>query len=68
MPPDLKIKEICEYMKRVTSINKATVQRLADYSSPNLLELAELFEDTANRYLDISDEIRQTIISSGNEN
>jgi hypothetical protein len=61
---DSKAKEIDAYTKRVASINAATLRRLGDHKDPKPLDLAELFEDTANRYMDLSEEIRQTVISA----
>ena len=57
------MKSYCDYMKRVTAIHKSTVQRLLDSEETDLLEIAELFEDTANLYQDISEEVRAKVIS-----
>lgn len=60
-----EMKSYCEYMKRVTSIHKETVKRLLDCEQTDLLEIAELFEDTANLYMDISEEIRTKVMALG---
>jgi len=52
-----------EYVKRVTAIHHETVRRLVDHDEANLRELAELFEDVANLYLNISEEIHVHFIS-----
>lgn len=52
------------YIKEVTAIHNETVRRLVDRDDTPPLELADLFEDVANRYLDISDEIRAWVISN----
>lgn len=52
-----------DYVKRVTAIHKEAIQRLVDCEDTNLLELAELFEDVSNLYLDISEDIRARFIS-----
>ncbi len=57
------MKSYCEYMKRVTAIHKETVKRLLDCEQTDLLEIAELFEDTSNLYMDISEEIRAKVMS-----
>ena len=56
------MQDYCNYVKRVTAIHKEAVQRLVDCDDTNLLELAELFEDVANLYLDISEDIRARFI------
>ena len=60
-----EMKSYCEYMKRVTAIHKETVKRLLDCEQTDLLEIAALFEDTANLYMDISEEIRTKVMSLG---
>ncbi len=60
-----EMKSYCEYMKRVTSIHKETVKRLLDCEQTDLLEIAELFEDTANLYMNISEEIRTKVMALG---
>ncbi|MBU6298910.1 MAG: hypothetical protein KGJ79_07565 [Alphaproteobacteria bacterium] len=49
--------------KQVTAIHNEAVRRLVDCDETNALELAELFEDAANHYLDISEKIRTRFIS-----
>ncbi len=46
------------YVKQVTAIHNEAVRRLVDCEDTNVLELAALFEDAANHYLDISEKIR----------
>jgi hypothetical protein len=53
----------CDYIKRVTAIHHETVRRLVDRDDTSLPELAELFEDVANFYLNISEEIHAHTIS-----
>ncbi len=57
------MQEYRDYIKRVTAIHHETVRRLADRDDTNLLELAEMFEDVANHYLSISEDIRAHFIS-----
>ena len=52
-----------DYMERVMAIHHETVRRLVDRDGTNLPEIAEMFEDIANLYLDISEEIRVHLIS-----
>jgi phosphate uptake regulator len=52
-----------DYVKRVTAIHHETVRRLIDHDGTNLREIAELFEDVANLYLNISEEIHAHLIS-----
>lgn len=54
-----------DYVKRVTTIQNEAVRRLVNCEDTDPLELAELFEDIANRYLDISEKIRAHSISRG---
>jgi len=51
-----------EYLKQVTAIHNETIQRLINNDSTPPLELAEMFEDIANLYVDISEEIRTRCI------
>jgi len=55
-----------DYLKRVTAIHTEMVQRLADNERTNPLELAALFEDAANRYLDIAEDIQSGISQAPN--
>ena len=53
------MQEYHDYLKQVTSIHNETIRRLVNNDSTPPLELAAMFEDIANLYLDISDEIRK---------
>ena len=53
------MQEYHAYLKQVTSIHNETIRRLVNNDSTPPLELAAMFEDIANLYLDISDEIRK---------
>ncbi len=55
-----------DFLKRVTAIHNEMVQRLADCEQTSPLELASLFEDAANRYMDIAEDI-QASLSPGRE-
>lgn len=50
-----------DYLKRVTAIHNEMVQRLADSEQTSPLELASLFEDAANRYMDIAEDIQASL-------
>ena len=52
-----------DYVKRVTAIHNESVRRLVDSSETTPLQLMELFEDVANVYLNISEEIRSRFFS-----
>ena len=52
-----------DYVKRVTAIHHETVRRLVDHEGTNPRDIAAFFEDVANIYLDISDEIHANLIS-----
>jgi hypothetical protein len=56
------MREYYDYVKQVTAIHNEAVRRLVDFEDTNLLELAELFEDAANHYYDISERIREQFI------
>ncbi len=58
-----EMREYYAYLRRVAAIHHEAVRRLVDHGDTNPLELAELFEDTANLYLDISENIRARFIS-----
>ena len=58
-----QLQDYLDYVRRVTTIHNETVQRLVNCEGTDPLELAELFEDVANRYLDISEKIRAHSIS-----
>lgn len=51
-----------DYIKQITEIHGETIRRLLDQQAVNLPELAELFEDIGNVYLDLSEEIRRDVI------
>ena len=51
------------YVKRVTAIHHEAVRRLIASGDTDPQELAALFEDTANLYLDISEGLRARFIS-----
>ncbi len=57
------MEEYYEYVKRVTAIHNETVRRLVDNNETSPLQLMELFEDVANVYLNISEEIRSRLFS-----
>ena len=57
------MREYYAYVKRVTVVHHEAVRRLLARDDTDPLELAELFEDTANLYLDISEGIRARLIS-----
>ena len=57
------MKNYAEYMKQVTAIHHETIRRLVDHDATSPSEIAALFEEVANLYLDISEEIRAHIIS-----
>lgn len=46
-----------KYLRDITSIQAETVRRLAENNTPPL-EMAAVLEDIANKFLDMSDEIR----------
>jgi len=46
-----------DYLKRINAVHEDAVRRLASIKGPELDELAVLFEDIGNRYLDLADEI-----------
>ena len=52
-----------DYVKRVTAIHHETVRRLVDHDGTNPRDIAAFFEDVANIYLDISEEIHAKFIS-----
>ena len=54
---DLIIDFFRSYLKQVVTIHHAMFQKLLFESEGVPLELAELFEDAGNAYLDISDQI-----------
>jgi len=60
-PGDMR--EYYAYVKRVTAIHHEAVRRLIDSGETDPHELAALFEDTANLYLDISEGLRARLIS-----
>jgi hypothetical protein len=47
-----------QYLRRVMAIHNEAIRRLAKNENLPAIELAAMFEDIANQYLDISDEIR----------
>ena len=51
------------YAKRVTAIHHEAMRRLLGRDDTHPLELAEMFENAANLYLDISEGIRARAIS-----
>ena len=51
------MKNCRDYLKRVTLVHNEIVQRLVNNGDTPSLELAAMFENAANLYLDISDEI-----------
>ena len=52
------IQEYRLYLKDVTAIQTETVRRLIDTDSLPPLEMAAVLEDIANKFLDMSDDIR----------
>lgn len=51
------------YLREVTSINNEAIRRLIECDSTPPLELAAMFEDIANLYLDFSESIRQQYLA-----
>ena len=51
------MKNCSDYLKRVTLVHNEMVQHLVNNGDTPSLELAAMFENAANLYLDISDEI-----------
>lgn len=49
-------------IKQMAEIQAETIRRLLDREDVNLPELAELFEDIGNVYLNLSEEIRHDVI------
>ena len=49
--------DLVEHLRDITAIQNETVRRLIDSDTPPL-EMAAVLEDIANKFLDISDEIR----------
>lgn len=47
-----------EYLQRVMTIQSEAVRRLADGEALAPLEMASMLEDVANRFQDISEELR----------
>lgn len=46
------------YLKDITSIQAETVRRLVENDATPPMEMAAVLEDIANKFLDMSDEIR----------
>jgi hypothetical protein len=46
------------YLKDITAIQAETVRRLVDNDATPPMEMAAVLEDIANKFLDMSDEIR----------
>ena len=46
-----------DYLKQATAVHNEIIQHLANNDDTPSLELAAIFENAANLYLDISDEI-----------
>lgn len=46
------------YLKDITQIQAETVRRLVDNDATPPMEMAAVLEDIANKFLDMSDEIR----------
>jgi hypothetical protein len=57
------IQEYRRYLKDVTAIQTETVRRLIDTDSLPPLEMAAVLEDIANKFLDMSDDIREFALS-----
>jgi len=53
------IQEYRLYLKDVTAIQAETVRRLIETDSLPPLEMAAVLEDIANKFLDMSDDIRE---------
>jgi CRISPR/Cas system-associated exonuclease Cas4 (RecB family) len=51
------------YLKDVTAIQAETVRRLIETDSLPPLEMAAVLEDIANKFLDMSDDIREFALS-----
>jgi hypothetical protein len=54
---------ISAYITDTVAVQQEMLERLAERKNISLSELAELLEDSGNRFLDISDLIRDKIIS-----
>jgi hypothetical protein len=53
------IQEYRLYLKDVTAIQAETIRRLIETDSLPPLEMAAVLEDIANKFLDMSDDIRE---------
>ena len=53
------MQEYHDHLKQVTAIHHETIRRLVNNDNTPPLELAAMFEDVANLYLDISEKIRE---------
>jgi hypothetical protein len=61
---DLVVDFLRSYLQQVVTIHYAMFEKLLFQSEGLPLELAELFEDAGNAYLDISDQITRRYRSS----
>ncbi len=52
------IQDYRQYLRDITAIQTETVRRLVESDTTPPMEMAAVLEDIANKYLDMSDEIR----------
>jgi hypothetical protein len=52
------IQDYRQYLRDITAIQAETVRRLVESDATPPMEMAAVLEDIANKFMDISDEIR----------